>query len=152
LARRLHYAGAGKDMSDIIQNTIFAKSGVPMLEKFLELSAVKHKLVSGNLANVSTPGYKSKDIDFHGELKKAIGQKSGLKMATTHPNHMQPGQVSGDGPKIITDNSSESNGINNVNVDKEMADLAQNQITYALGARMLSLKFQGLKKAIKGQG
>lgn len=139
-------------MSDIIQNTVFAKSGVPMLEKYLELASVKHKLISGNIANISTPGYKSKDIDFHGELKKAIGQKSGLKMTATHPNHIQPGQSSNDNPKIITDDSSESNGINNVNIDKEMAGLAQNQITYGLGARMLSLKFQGLKKAIQGGG
>lgn len=152
MARRVQYADAGKDMSDIIQNTIFAKSGVPLLEKYMQLASVKHKLTSGNLANISTPGYKSKDIDFHGELKKAIGQKGGLKMTMTQPNHIQPGQSSNDEPKIITDNSPESNGINNVNVDKEMADLAQNQVAYTLGARMLSLKFQGLRKAIKGEG
>ena len=138
-------------MSDIIQNTIIAKSGIPMLEKYLDLASVKHKLISGNIANVSTPGYKSKDIDFQGELKKAIGKKDGLKMTVTNPNHIRPGQ-SDDGPKIITDNSGQSNGINNVNIDKEMADLAQNQLTYTLGARLMTLKFQGLKKAIKGGG
>jgi flagellar basal-body rod protein FlgB len=129
---------------------VIAKSGVPMLEKYLDLSAVKQKLISGNIANVSTPGYKSKSIDFHGELKKALGEKGGLKLKTTNANHMQPGQASEDEPHIIVDKNGSSNGINNVNIDKEMADLARNQITYSLGSRMLSLNFQGLKKAIRG--
>jgi flagellar basal-body rod protein FlgB len=138
-------------MSNMIQNMVFDKSGVPLLRRFLNLSSLRQKLISGNIANVSTPGYQSKDIDFHGELNKAVKNNDGLKGVSTHPGHLPIGKSSLSGPEVIVDKTGESNGINNVNIDKEIADQAQNQIYYSIGARLLSLKFQGLKKVIQSK-
>ena len=138
-------------MSNIIQNAVFDKSGVPLLKRFLNLSSLKQKLISGNIANVSTPGYKSKDINFHGELNKAVNNPINLKGVATHPNHLPIGQSPDSGPEIIVNKSRESNGINNVNIDNEMANQAKNQIYYSIGARLLSMKFQGLRNAIRSK-
>lgn len=135
-------------MSDMIDNVVFKQSGVPLLEKFLDVASIRQKLIAGNIANVATPGYKSKDLDFHGELKKAVNQKSSLAGTVTHPNHLPVGKSADNRVDIITNTSGESNGVNNVNIDKEMASLAENQIYYSIGAKLLARQFQGLQKAI----
>jgi flagellar basal-body rod protein FlgB len=138
-------------MSNLIKNMVLDKSGFPLLEKYLDVSSLRHKLISGNIANVSTPGYKSSDVDFHGELKKAIGNDGHLKMTITHEGHL-PGRNSADrAPEIQVDKSGESNGINNVSIDREMANLAENQIYYSTGARLLANKFAALHNAIKSK-
>ncbi len=135
----------------MIKNIVLDKSGFPLLEKFLDVSSFRHKLISGNIANVSTPGYRSSDVDFHGELKKALGNDGHLEMATTNPNHLHGRHSADSAPEIIVDKSKESNGINNVNIDKEMAGLAENQIYYSTGARLLANKFVALRNAIKSK-
>jgi len=140
---------AGNDMSNMLDNMVFKKSGVPLLQSFLDLASTRHKLISGNIANVITPGYRSKDIDFHGELKKVVDDKGHLEGIRTHPSHLPVGRSPLKGPDIIVNRSAESNGINNVDVDDEVAGLAKNQINYSIGARLLANKFQGLRTAIK---
>ncbi|UCD95214.1 MAG: flagellar basal body rod protein FlgB [Candidatus Zixiibacteriota bacterium] len=135
-------------MSNMIQKLVIDQSGVPLLKKYLDVSSLRHKLISGNIANVSTPRYRSKDVDFHGELRKAIGNNGHISGKRTHPSHLPLGQSRQDEPEIIVDKSNARNGINNVDIDKEMGDLAQNQIYYSIGARLLAKKFDGLKKAI----
>jgi len=151
LALALLIVGMDKAMSNMIKNIVFDKSGFPLLEKFLNISSLRNKLISGNIANVSTPGFRSSDVDFHGELKKAVGNKDGVRVTLTHPAHIQSPRSSGGTPKIRVNKSKESNGVNNVNIDKEMANLAQNQIYYSIGARLLANKFTALRGAIKSK-
>jgi flagellar basal-body rod protein FlgB len=138
-------------MSDLIDKLVFNKVGVPLMQSFLDLSSTRQKLVAGNIANVATPGYKSKDIDFHGELKKIVGRSKHLEGTLTHPAHIPLGQSKEKGPEIIQPDTDYDNGVSNVDIDKEVADMAQNQIYYSAGARLLAGKFQGLKNAIKSK-
>ena len=138
-------------MSDLLENTVFKKVGIQLYESYLDLASTRHKLVAGNLANISTPGFKSKDIDFHGELNKIVNDKGHLKGKMTNPAHLPIGGSKENGPEIIVNNSKSSNGINNVDADTEIANLAQNQIYYSIGAKLLASKFQGLKNAIKSK-
>jgi flagellar basal-body rod protein FlgB len=138
-------------MSNIIKNLVINKSGIPLLTNLLDSSAVRHKLVAANIANVSTPGFQSKDIDFHGELKKAITQKKHLSGTITDPAHLLIGQARHQGPEIIVNKSPEGNGINNVDIDHEVTSMAANQVYYSVGARLLALQIQGLRNAIKSK-
>ncbi len=151
MASALLEAGMDKAMSNMIKNVVLDKSGFPLLKKFLDVSSLRHKLISGNIANVSTPGFKSRDVDFHGELRKAIGKDSRVKVMTTHPGHITGRRSSESSPEILVNKSRENNGINNVNIDKEMAGLAQNQIYYSIGARLLANKFTALRNVIKSK-
>ncbi len=138
-------------MSEVIKNIVFNKVGVPLYRSFLNMASARHKLIAGNLANISTPGYKSKDIDFHGELNKVVNDKGHLKGKMTHAAHLPVGRSHLRGPDIIVNKSRNGNGINNVDADTEIANLAQNQIYYSIGARLLAGKFQGLRSAIKSK-
>jgi len=138
-------------MSNIIQKAVIDKSGIPLFKQFLNLSSLRHKLIAGNLSNVSTPNYKSKDIDFHDELKKAVGGDNHIQAKLTDPAHIPLGSSRDRGPEIQVDNSREINGINNVDVDKEIANLATNQIYFSVGAKLLAKKFAALSNAIKSK-
>ncbi len=138
-------------MSNILEKAVFEKSGVPVLNSVLDMASVRNKLISGNLANVITPGYRSKDIDFHGELRQALGKEKHIEGAVTHPAHIPVGRSRTRGPEIKVNRLPESNGINNVDIDTEAANLAQNQLYFTAGARLMAAKFQGLKDAIKSK-
>lgn len=138
-------------MSDVIQNSVLSKSGIPLLKRFLNLSSLRHKLIAGNIANVSTPDYRSKDIDFHGELKKAVNNNGHIAGKQTHPSHLPIGKTQHDEPEIAVNKSRATNGINNVDIDHEVANLAQNQIYFSVGARLLAKKFDGLRQAIRSK-
>jgi flagellar basal-body rod protein FlgB len=136
-------------MSDLIKKAVFDRSGIPVLQKLMDLTSIRHKLISGNIANVSTPNFKSKDIDFQDELKRASGGGRHIAGIVTHKAHIPVGQSRDKQPEIIENKSKEDNGINNVDADVEIANMAQNQIYFSIGSTLLMRKFDGLRTIIK---
>jgi flagellar basal-body rod protein FlgB len=138
-------------MGNFVQKAIFDSGLIPAYGKLADLSAQKHKLIASNVANANTSGYQKKEIDFDKELKKAIA-KPKIAATVTDPRHIPLGNTPGGPPKIMQIKQTEnSTGVNSVDIDEEMADLAQNQIIFDYGAEMLSRKFKGLKAAIRGR-
>jgi len=134
----------------IIRDQILSKTGIPLYKKLLHITSSSQKLTASNIANVSTPGYQSKAIDFKREIQAALKKKK-VTLETTNERHMPPaGRPRA--IKVITgiDGSNES-GVNNVDIDKEMGTLAENQILYSYGTRMLMKKFNTLKTVIRGR-
>lgn len=138
-------------MSNIINKAIIQKTSIPVLKRMLDLSSLRHKLIASNVANVTTPGYKSKSIDFDAELRKAIKPQR-MKISTTHPGHIPLRSSKESPPKVnVAEETDASNGVNSVDIDREMGDLAQNQLVYELAAKLTSNKFKALKSAIRGR-
>lgn len=134
-------------MDNKISQYIFNKVGIPNSKKYLDLASFKHKLVSGNIANVSTPGYKAQDVNFDNEYKKLTKTGSQLSGTMTHANHLPTGNHPDRGPKINSERIKD-NEMNSVDIDKEMSDLAQNELRFTIGATLLQRKFEGLRKVI----
>jgi len=138
-------------MSNIINKAIIQKTSIPVLKRMLDLSSLRHKLIASNVANVTTPGYKSKSIDFDAELRKAIKPER-MQVSTTHPKHIPLRSSKQSSPKVnVARETDESNGVNSVDIDREMGDLAQNQLVYELAAKLAGNKFRALKSAIRGR-
>lgn len=138
-------------MSNIIQKALFDSGLIPTYGKLADLSALKHKLIASNVANVNTSGYQKKEVDFDKELKKAIS-KPKIASNVTDPRHIPLANTPG-GPVKITQLKTNPNsaGDSTVDIEEEMADLAQNQIVFDYGAEMLGRKFKALKSAIRGR-
>ncbi|WP_223700240.1 flagellar basal body rod protein FlgB [Sutcliffiella deserti] len=121
-------------------------SSITALEKGIQYSAAKHKTISQNIANVDTPNYKRKVVNpnFGQVFNEAMNAKR------TDARHFE---FSGTSKQAFTiDNTAHSyshNG-NNVDIDKEMSELAENQIHYYTMIDQLSGKFQSLQSVIKG--
>ncbi len=138
-------------MGNIVQKAIFDSGLIPTYGKLVDLSALKHKLIASNVANANTQGYQAREMDFDKELKKAIA-KPKIASTVTSPRHIALSNTPGGSPKITQVKQTEnSTGTNSVDIDQEMADLAQNQLVFDYGAEMLSRKFKALKAAIRGR-
>lgn len=135
----------------LVRNLIFGKTRVPLLNKALNVTSLRHRALSNNLANANTINYKRKDVDFASYLRSQVN-KPQIAGARTDARHMPIGDVAQHKPEIYTpDTGPNTTGINNVDVDMEMANLAQNHLLYNVGATLLSGQFQGLRKSISGQ-
>ncbi len=138
-------------MSNIIRQSVIDKTSVPVLRRMLDLASFRHKLIASNIANVTTPGYVAKSMDFDSELRKALRPET-LRICTTHPRHIPLKSAKESPPEVHSDEESENTtGINSVDIDREMAELAQNQLVYQLGAKLTANKFRALKSAIRGR-
>src|SRR4051812_68261 len=61
----------------------------------LKLQAKRTEVIADNLANVDTPGYKARDIDFRAAMASAGGADSPVKLTTTNPGHVSTDSSSG---------------------------------------------------------
>lgn len=121
------------------------------LEQALSASALKQKVHAANIANVDTPNYKSKQVDFQSILNNAA---AGQKMASykTDAKHIEfSGGASNATPRIKENNATaySPNG-NNVDMDHEMAELAKNQLHYNALTERIGGKLSTLSTVING--
>lgn len=137
-------------MENKITQFIFNRTGVPNLRKFLDLASFRHKLISGNIANSSTPGYKSRDINFHAEFKKLTQKGSRIAGTITHTAHIPTGSHQGKPPEV-KEFKIKVDEINSVDIDREIPQLAQNELLFTVGATLLQRKFEGIRKVIQSR-
>ncbi|WP_371809617.1 flagellar basal body rod protein FlgB [Halobacillus sp. Marseille-Q1614] len=108
----------------------------------------KNKVISANITNVDTIGYKAKQVTFKNVLS---GELNSLEAKRTHPKHFTFENSSS--PVIQTTSRQGTiynhNG-NNVDIDKELNELAKNQIQYQALVERLSGKFNSLKEVVRG--
>jgi flagellar basal-body rod protein FlgB len=117
-------------------------------DKALPLFERRTQLLSENIANADTPGYKARDIDFDRVLQNAQGQK--LKMQATHKGHIDPSQQAfAEDVQYRTVEQSAADG-NTVDVQKEKAAFAENSMRYQTTMHILSKRISGLKNAFRG--
>ncbi|MFD2628379.1 flagellar basal body rod protein FlgB [Oceanobacillus kapialis] len=122
---------------------------ISTLEKSLKYASVKNQTISNNIANVDTPNYKAKDAVFKNVLHNTMS--TGVQAKRTHENHMPFDGTSDSSFQIITkQNTSYNSNGNNVDIDKEMAELAKNQIYYQALVDRINGKFGSLQKILQG--
>ncbi|MCB0336586.1 MAG: flagellar basal body rod protein FlgB [Bdellovibrionales bacterium] len=133
-------------MADI-WNGIFDRS-VRGLHTNLDIRAKRNEALISNVANAETPGYRAIDVNFAGELERAFdAQKTTLKM--TSGKHMNLQESSG--RSFLTNDYSgvtKPDG-NNVDIDIQMAKIADNAGKYSGSANMIRKKLQMLREAIR---
>jgi flagellar basal-body rod protein FlgB len=114
---------------------------LPTLETYLKLTESREQAITANMANVDTPGYHTKDINFEAELAKALSQ-SEYGSGTTQVN-----PVAKEVPGLI-----ERPDGNNVNLDREGLMMSETQLQYQIGISLVKHEFHGLLSAISGGG
>ena len=137
----------------MLKQFLFNKTSIPLAGKMLDAASMRVRAISSNIANAETPGYQRKEVEFEKELQKAL-TGHGVVGKRTHERHMNIGGAKFENvhPKtVIPDDPSTPNGINNVDVDREMVRLAENQLTYYTAARLMALRFESLRTAIRGR-
>ncbi len=128
-----------------------------VLEKSLNASSLQHRMTSNNIANVDTPGYKRSEVVFQSKLNEVLNgtNKTYLPLKITNEKHIPitPYMTVEDvNPEIVTKNeTSMRNDKNNVDIDSEMAMMAENTAYYSTLSKLTSLKLNMLKSVITGR-
>lgn len=116
---------------------------------------MRQQVYASNIANAQTPGYKRQDVQFETVLANAmstpvakIGERTIPISISNQPNLQEIAQIQ---PVVVTDNQTKiGNNGNNVDIDSEMANLAQNQIRYNALVQDVQNRISRLRTAING--
>ncbi len=137
----------------MLKNFILQNTAIPSLSKGLDVYALREKVISANIANIETPGYKRLKVSFEDRLKSAV--VNSISGEVTDAKHIPIGSSSNPGmvnAKVIRDPSSDlTSGINNVNVEEEMVEMVKNQVRYMYATRMARREFSALRAGITGR-
>ncbi len=124
-------------------------NNIKLLEKVLDYSALKQKVIGQNIANATTVGYKRKDVEFENVMDEVNN-----RLKVDNSRHIKSGDnVISEGSELrVVDDPSKENvsGFNNVDIDKEMAELAENNIMFRFAARRMNQYFRDLQAVIRG--
>jgi flagellar basal-body rod protein FlgB len=118
----------------------------------LQLRAQRQQILSANIANADTPGYKAVDMDFTRALRESVGSTARVTQRTSAPGHLVARAVSSATPE-----PAESEAIqpaqdgNTVDMDKERARIADNAVRYEATLKFINGQIRTLLSAIQGQ-
>ena len=123
-----------------------------LLHKTLDFRTQRQDLLTSNIANKDTPGYKAEDMVFEKSLETALHADEPGLMHTTDPRHFDgrntPPLEMVKGQRIHSASPYPDFDGNTVDLDREMAKMAENQLMYNASIRMLTHQFRMLKTAI----
>jgi flagellar basal-body rod protein FlgB len=125
-----------------------AYSYINVLDKALDASNLRETVITNNLANVNTPGYKRREVDFESLLRQELDQTKweslDAKIDNVNLNHLDA-SVQYDMAAYSYDYRLDGN---NVDVDTENVELASEQLRYQLLANSVTQEFSRLSTAI----
>jgi flagellar basal-body rod protein FlgB len=130
----------------------------PMMEalsRFLDVDVARHKLITANLANIDTPGFRTRDLDFRAELRRAqvvepdTESEGGAFSYASEVAYAPATYV----PVVrrVRGLLDRPDG-NNVNVERESLLLAEGQMKFNLGIQLLKDEFHSIAQAINSGG
>lgn len=102
----------------------------------MSLTTQRHAALTANLANVNTPGYKRKDVDFNTTLAEEMGEATGKsRFSANHSPNSNNNSLRLDG--------------NNVDLEKEVMALAETELRYQALTDLTAGYFAGMKNVIR---
>jgi flagellar basal-body rod protein FlgB len=101
-----------------------------MISRALDVSARRHNLITGNIANMDTIGFTPSDLDFQDTLMRAMAGPEPDYLEKTHPDHLAGVENKTD--PMNGDDSEEVDifHLDSVNIDTEMMHLMENNTKY----------------------
>lgn len=116
----------------------------------LNMRLLKHNVTAANIANAETPGYKSMQVEFEDALARSLDLDGMRTLSTSSEDHIAVG--GGSISKIRAGvfenpNGAVSNDGNSVDMEKEMATMAENTTLYKTALSLINKKLAALKYA-----
>ena len=118
---------------------LFGKT-IDMLSAILDFRSERNKVIASNIANIDTPGYKTKDLIFKKQLEDIVSNGREIPMSKTDKNHLS--ELSEKKFEVI-------NTERPVKLDNEMEKLAENTLMYNLTVELLARKFKELDSVLR---
>lgn len=123
---------------------VLTDGAMRLLEKSLDWRVQNQEVISGNMANLDTPNYARKEMDFDHILNSFTrGNLQTVSLSQTRPGHLGGSKP---GPGLVQETSEE------VDLDQEIVRMSENQLAYNSSVQMLIKKLEMLRSVIDGGG
>ena len=141
---------------------LFTNGSMQAVERLIDFTSARHKVLANNIANFETPFYRSRDLDpavFQANLRDAIddrrSQPGGSVYGRLEVRDTDQARYRDDGTASFMPDF-ENNGImfhdrTDADVERTMQHLAENTMAHNAGLEMLRNQFELLKTAIRGR-
>jgi flagellar basal-body rod protein FlgB len=138
-------------------SNMFASSSLPVVEQVVSFTQARHGVLAGNIANIDTPGYKSRDLSvesFQSRLKEAVEAR---RAAATSPSYAVNAQLAGKPTGTGSENWQQVRGAkgdilfhdnHDVSLETQVTEIAMNQIQHNLALTIMNSQFGLLRAAI----
>ena len=137
----------------MIKAIVNRKGTMATVLRSLDAGMLRARTIANNVANITTPGYKRNEVSFEDELRNAL-DRTRLKGLKTDSKHLDIGRknTSRVKPRAYRPvDPTLPSGVNNVDIDKEMANLAENQLRYSFGLKFLKGAYAKLNAAAQAK-
>lgn len=122
-----------------------------LLRAALDGLAARQRVISNNVANVDTPGFKASRVAFEDALRRAMGaEDGGLPLAKVQNAVAGPDDQLVDLTPVVIQSNQTTRRVdgNNVDIDQQMVELAETNVTYNALAQLTSARLQLLRSVI----
>jgi flagellar basal-body rod protein FlgB len=127
-------------------------TSVKLLQNLLDYCAVKNSVIAKNISNIGTENYRREDVEF----KDILNENVSSILKTSNSRHINIPQIESRPDsrfEQVYDESAEmDSGINNVNIDREMTELAENTLRFKFASKKVGDYYRNIQNVIKGGG
>ena len=128
---------------------LFSSTSIPALGEVLNFAQARHTVLTGNIANVNTPGYRLRDLneaDFRQRLREAIeqadrGPVTSLSQATTEPGDPMRSVRHSLENQLYHDDT-------NIDLEKQVTEMTKNHLLHNFALTVITDQFRLLETAI----
>src|SRR3954463_10346407 len=146
-------------------SSLFQSSTIPVLEQVVNFTEARHGVLAGNIANLDTPGYKTRDLSpeaFQEKLKEAIDTRhqpvsptynpDSLGLTSAHASQKREAKQLAAFRKVEDSTKSilRHDG-DDVSMEQQINEIVKNQQQHNLAINLMASQFRLLKTAITGQ-
>lgn len=137
----------------MIYKQFLFKEKLPLMNRALDTYSLRQATISKNIANATSPHYRPEQVKFEEFFYSPEAVAVGTTTEDTHIplGKEDAGSVEGEKENApVPEPEIYFSGETHVNVDKEMSNLAQNQIRFKFASKMVQKYFQGMMTSITG--
>ena len=139
--------------------SLINRGTLPALEAMAGFTEQRHRMVAENIANIDTPGYRTKRLDprrFQKALADALERRDGDHKAPFEIRSTREFRQRDDGTLAVTPSLEPADNVlfhdgTNARLEQQLTALAENGMTYEYVTQMLKGRYDGLLTALRGQ-
>lgn len=137
----------------MLEQIIKNKTNIPLITRAMDAAMLRSRTIANNIANVTTPGYRRVEVSFEEELRNAL-DRTRLQGTGSDDEHLPIGR------KNLSEvqahayhpyDPTQPSGANNVDIDMEMAKLAETQLMYNYAVKFGQGAFRKINSAIQAK-
>jgi len=138
-------------------SSLFNSSTIPMLEQTVNFTQARHGILAGNIANLNTPGYKTRDLSpvaFQSQLKEALEARRQADISPTYAINAElagrPVATGHDGMNKVRESMKNIlyHDNSDISIEKQVAEISKNQAQHNMALSLMVSQFRLLRAAV----